>query len=106
MLTEVNRGRLTIEQYVRLVSENPARVWGIYPRKGAIRIGSDADFVLVDLKADGKIEASKLHNKNTLTPYEGRPVKGLPRYTILRGKIIMAEGELTGPASGDWVRPQ
>jgi dihydroorotase (multifunctional complex type) len=105
MLTEVNRGRLTIEQYVRLVSENPARVWGIYPRKGAIRIGSDADFVLVDLKADGKIEASKLHNKNTLTPYEGRLVKGLPRYTILRGKIIMAEGELTGPPSGDWVRP-
>ncbi|HSB07299.1 MAG TPA: allantoinase AllB [Thermodesulfobacteriota bacterium] len=106
MLTEVNRGRLTLEHYVRLVSENPARVWGIYPRKGAIQIGSDGDFVLVDLKAEKKIESSKLHNKNTLTPYEGRAVKGLPRYTILRGKIIMAEGEVIGSPAGEWVRPE
>ena len=106
MLTEVNRGRLTLEHYVRLVSENPAKVWGIYPRKGAIQIGSDGDFVLVDLKAEGKIESSKLHNKNTLTPYEGRAVKGLPRYTILRGKIIMAEGEVIGSPAGEWVRPE
>ena len=105
MLTEVNRGRLTLEQYTRFVSENPARIWGIYPRKGAIQIGSDADFVLVDLKAEGKIESSRLHNKNPLTPYEGRTVKGLPRYTLLRGKLIMAEGEVIGPPSGEWVRP-
>jgi dihydroorotase len=106
MLTEVNKGSLTLEHYVRLVSENPAKVWGIYPKKGAIQIGSDGDFVLVDLKAEGKIESAKLHNKNTLTPYEGRAVKGLPRYTILRGKIIMAEGEIIGLPAGEWVRPE
>ena len=105
MLTEVNRGRLTLEHYVRLVSENPARVWGIYPKKGAIQIGSDADFTLVDLKAEGRIEASRLHNKNTLNPYEGRTVKGLPRYTVLRGKLIMADGEVVGSPIGEWVRP-
>ena len=106
MLTEVNRGRLSLEHYVRLVSENPAKVWGLYPRKGAVQIGSDADFVLVDLKAEGRIESSKLHNKNTLTPFEGRAVKGLPRYTILRGKIVMAEGEVIGSPAGEWVRPK
>jgi dihydroorotase len=106
MLTEVNRGRLSLEQYVRLASENPARIWGFYPKKGAIQIGSDADFVLVDLKAKGKVASVKLHNKNTLTPYEGRIVKGLPRYTVLRGKVIMTDGEVVGSPSGEWVKPK
>jgi dihydroorotase len=104
MLTEVNRGRLSLETYVRLSSENPARIWGLYPRKGILQVGSDADLILVDMKAEAFIEGNRLHNKNTLTPYEGWRVQGLPRYTILRGEVIMAEGELLEPPQGQFLR--
>jgi allantoinase len=104
MLTEVNRGRLSLERYVKLSSENPAKVWGLYPRKGTLQVGADADLVLVDMQAEAVIEGERLHNKNTLTPYEGWRVQGLPRYTILRGELIMAEGELLEPPRGEFLR--
>jgi dihydroorotase len=106
MLTQVNQGRLSLEQYVRAAAENPARVWGLYPRKGAIQLGADADLVLVDLARKDTIEASKLHNKNRLNPYEGWQVQGVPVCTILRGQIIMQDGEIIGPACGELVKPQ
>jgi allantoinase len=104
MLTEVNRGRMSLEAYVKLSAENPARIWGLYPRKGTLQVGADADLVLVDMKAEAVIEAARLHNKNTLTPYEGWRVQGLPRYTILRSEVIMAEGELLEPPRGQFLR--
>ena len=61
--------------------------------------------VLVDLKKEGTIDSEKLHNKNRLTPYHGRRVKGMPRYTIVRGQVVMAEGEVKGPPVGEWIRP-
>ncbi len=106
MLSEVNKGRLSLEQYVRVASENPAKTWGIFPKKGTIQIGSDADLVLIDLKKTDIIEAKKLHNKNRLTPYENWKVKGVPIYTILRGRIISAEGEVVGPPCGELVKPR
>ncbi len=105
MLTQVNRGLISLERYVRLVSENPARVWNIYPQKGTIRIGSDADFVLVDLKKEGTLEAEKLYSKDRSTPFDGWRVKGLPRYTILRGNIIMEEGRIKEKPLGKLVLP-
>lgn len=105
MLSQVNKGRISLEHYSKLVSENPARIWKLFPQKGTIQVGSDADFVLVDLKREGTIEAKNLHSKNRLTPFNGWPVKGLPKYTILRGKIIMEEGVVLGTPSGKWVRP-
>lgn len=105
MLTQVNKGRLSLEQYVRAACENPAKTWGLYPRKGAIQIGSDADLVMVDLAGEDTIQASRLHNKNRLNPYEGWKVKGIPVYTILRGKMIMQDRELLGTPSGKPVIP-
>jgi dihydroorotase len=105
MLTQVNKGRLSLEKYVQLTSENPARVWGLYPKKGVIQIGADADLVLVDLAMQDTIEARKLHNKNTLTPYEGWKVKGIPISTILRGQMIMRDREIIGSPRGNLVRP-
>lgn len=105
MLTQVNEGILSLQRYVQAACESPARIWGLYPRKGVIRVGSEADFVVVDLAKEWVIEGRKLHNKNTLTPFEGWRVRGLPRYTILRGEVIMDKGEIIGTPRGELVRP-
>jgi len=96
MLTEVSRGRISISDYVRIASVNPAKVWRLYPRKGTIRLGSDADIVVVDLAAVAKIDQEKLHSKSKVSAWHGRDVKGLPIYTLVRGKVIVANGELVG----------
>ncbi len=104
-LTAVNQGRMSLPHLVRLACENPARIFGLYPQKGAIRVGSDADLVLVDLEREGKIEAAALHSKSKLSPYDGWKVKGLPAMTLLRGRIVMKDGEPVGPPGGRVVRP-
>ena len=105
MLTEVSKGRLSLQQYVLSNSENPARIWGVYPKKGAIQVGSDADLVLVDLQHKDVIRQSHLHSMNRITPYDGWDVQGLPRVTILRGRVIMRDGEVVGTPSGDLISP-
>jgi dihydroorotase len=105
MLTEVNKGRMTLNQYVRVASENPARVWQIYPKKGAIRPGSDGDLTIVDMDKEAVIDANKLHSKNTPTPWHGWKVKGLPVCTIVRGHVQMRDGEPIGKPIGRMLRP-
>jgi dihydroorotase len=105
MLTEVNRGRMTLNQYVKVASENPARVWQIYPKKGAIRLGSDGDLTIVDMEREAVIDANKLHSKNKPTPWHGWKVKGVPVCTIVRGHIQMRDGEPVGKAIGRILRP-
>lgn len=101
----VHAGRMTLSQYVRASSEGPARTWGLYPRKGAIRIGSDADLTIVDLQAAGTIDAARLHGKNNRNPYEGRHTLGAAVATIVRGEIVMRDGHLVGEPRGCLVRP-
>ncbi len=103
MLTQVLHGKLTLQQYVRAACENPARIWGLYPRKGVIQIGSDADLVLIDMQAQAVIREDQLHNKNRFTPYEGQVVQGIPRFTILRGNVIMEDGEVLDPPRGQFT---
>lgn len=106
MLTEVSRGRMTLERYVEWSSANPARAWGLYPRKGALAVGSDADLVLVDLAREGTIRAAALHGKSKITPFEGVPTRGRPVATIVRGRVVMRDGDLSGePGWGRAVRP-
>jgi dihydroorotase len=105
MLTEVNKGRMTLNQYVRWASENPAKVWQMYPRKGAIRVGSDGDLTIVDMNKEGTIDARKLHSKNTPTPWHGWKVKGMPVYTIVRGNVQMRDGEPVGKPIGRMQTP-
>jgi dihydroorotase (multifunctional complex type) len=104
-LTAVNQNRMGLPQFVRLACENPARIFGLFPKKGAIRVGSDADLVLVDLEKEGKIEAAALHNKSKLSPYDGWKVKGLPAMTLVRGHVVMRDGEPVGPPRGRVIRP-
>jgi allantoinase len=105
MLTEVNKGRMSLNHYVKLASENPARVWQIYPRKGAIRLGSDGDVTIVDMEKEAVIDANKLHSKNKPTPWHGWKVKGVPICTIVRGHVQMRDGEPVGKPIGRMQRP-
>jgi allantoinase len=101
----VHAGRLSLEQLVHVMSEGPARTWGLYPRKGALEVGSDADLAIVDLDLEDVIEERRLHGKNNLTPFEGRRTRGAAVATIVRGQIIMRGGELVGPPRGRMIRP-
>lgn len=101
----VNAGRMTLRQLARATSEGPAKLWDIYPRKGAIRIGSDADLTIVDLERSGVIAEARLHGKNNLGPFEGHRTKGEAVATIVRGHIVMRDGQLVGTAGGRMVRP-
>jgi len=90
MLTEgVHKGRISLEKLVQLCSENPARIFGIYPKKGAISIGSDADFVIVDLQRTMKVSRDMIYSSAGWSIWEGTELKGWPVMTILRGRIIM-----------------
>jgi dihydroorotase len=93
-------GGLSLQRLVQAMSEAPARIWGLYPRKGAIQVGSDADLTVVDLSVEDIVEAARLHGKNNLTPFEGRRTRGAAMATVLRGQIVMREGELIGPPRG------
>jgi allantoinase len=105
MLTEVNKGRMTLNHYVKVASENPAKVWQIYPKKGAIRLGSDGDVTVVDMDKEGTVDVNKLHSKNKPSPWHGWKVKGMPVYTIVRGHVQMREGEPVGKPVGKLQRP-
>lgn len=92
----VAEGRLTLTQLVELLSANPARIWGLWPRKGVLLPGSDADIVVYDPEPEGVISAENLHQLAGYTPYEGLRVQGRVRATISRGQIVYREGQFTG----------
>jgi dihydroorotase len=102
----VNAGRMTLQQLVRATSEGPAKTWDMWPQKGAIRLGSDGDLTIVDLARTGVIRDDELHSKNHVTPFDGDETKGAPVGTIVRGQIVMRDGELVGQAAGRMVRPR
>jgi len=106
MLNEVNKGKLTLNELAKYMSENPARVWDIYPAKGSLTVGSDGSITIVDMKKEWVISAEKLHSKSKLTPFDGWKVKGIPVYTIVGGKIVMENGEVYEDATrGKLVKP-
>jgi dihydropyrimidinase len=90
----VTRGRLSLERMVRVLSENPARVFGLHPRKGTLAPGSDADLVLFDASAKARIEHRTQHSRASYTAYEGLEVAGAPVLTMQRGEILVERGEL------------
>ena len=92
----VTEGRLTLPQLVALLSANPARIWGLWPRKGALLPGSDADVVIYDPEPEGTIGADDLHHLAGYTPYEGTQVRGRVKATISRGQIVYQEGRFVG----------
>jgi dihydroorotase len=101
----VHTGRMTLQQLARASSEGPARTWGLYPRKGAIRLGSDADLTVLDIEQEGTIEEARLHGKNNINPFEGHRTRGAAVATVIRGMVVMRDGELVGEARGRMTRP-
>ncbi|MBW1737019.1 MAG: allantoinase AllB [Deltaproteobacteria bacterium] len=102
----VNKGRISIQNLVSLVCENPAKLFGIYPQKGTIQVGSDADLVIVDMNKEGVIDAQKFHSLHKHSPFDGLEIKGMPVLTMVRGKVVAEEGNVTGePGYGKFVRP-
>jgi len=105
MLTQVNEGRISLNQYVKLVSENPARLFNMYPQKGSFNIGTDADFTIVDMEKESVIDKNRLHSKTKITPFDGYKVKGVPVFTIVRGNVVMKDGRIIGEPQGRKIDP-
>jgi dihydropyrimidinase len=94
----VQEGRIDIQQFVALTATNPARLYGLYPRKGTIAVGSDADLAIWDPDLEVEITHSMLHDNMDYTPYEGIKVRGWPVLTLSRGEIVAEAGEVTASA--------
>jgi allantoinase len=106
MLTSVNEGKLSLCKMVELMAFNPAKIFDLYPRKGIIQLGSEADLVIVDMERKVTIRAEDQHSKMPFTPYDGWDVQGIPEITILRGEVAARDGEPTvTPGYGEWLRP-
>jgi dihydropyrimidinase len=97
----VGRRGLSLERVVALTAANPARLFGLYPRKGTIAPGSDADLVLWDMQRKRPVRAAQLHSRSDYSPYEDTEVTGWPVMTIRRGEVVFEEGRILGaPGSG------
>ena len=92
----VAKGILGLNDLPRLLSEGPAKVYGLYPEKGAIEPGADADLVIFDPDAAWTMAANRLHMNTDFSPYEGRDVTGRVEACVLRGRVIVRDGELAG----------
>jgi dihydroorotase-like cyclic amidohydrolase len=106
MLTVVNEGRMSLNQYVKVQAENPARCWNVWPQKGNLNSGADGDVTIVDMNRTGVVDENQLHSKNKLSPWHGWRVKGLPVYTIVRGSVVAKDGEVVASTpGGQFIRP-
>jgi dihydroorotase (multifunctional complex type) len=100
LLDAVAEGKLTLQRLVQTYSETPARLLGLYPRKGALRIGSDADVVLVDTEQEHVLSNDNIISKAGWTPFDGRSVKGRPVMTMLRGQVVAENGKVAAEPGG------
>jgi dihydropyrimidinase len=101
----VLRGRLSLNRLVEVTSTNAAKLFGLYPRKGTIAIGSDADLVLFDPNLTRKVESSMLKSRAGYSVYEGWQVTGWPVVTVRRGEIVFTHDTVVGqPGTGRLLR--
>ena len=103
-----NKGRLTLSRLVEVLSRNAAVHYGLYPKKGALEIGSDADFTVIDLNREWVIDKDKTHSLAKFTPLHGMKLKGKPVKTIVRGRLVYddANGIVGQAGYGQFVKRQ
>lgn len=104
MVDAALRGNISVERLSWALSEGTARLYGLYPRKGVIRPGSDADLTLVDPDGESEISNERLHSKQPATPWDGTRLRGSLKATVLRGNVVMRDGEPVGEPTGRFVR--
>lgn len=95
MLTLVNEGRISYSKWIRMHSQRPAEIWGLYPRKGAIQVGSDADVIVFDPTTEWTLDRHDLRSKTTVTPYDGERFVGKVTKTFVRGEMVFDGDEIT-----------
>lgn len=106
MLDAVNRDMISLERLVEVFSTNPAMMNGLYPKKGDIVLGADADLVVADMGKPFQIRGEDLQTIQKITPYEGMRGKGAPVMTMVRGEIVYEDGQVVGkPGYGEFQRP-
>jgi len=103
MLTQVNRQRATLMDYVKWSAVAPAKAWGLYGTKGVIATGAHADIAFVDMTQTGTLSQGRLQTISKISPWHGRAVQGYPVHTLLRGRFVMQHGKLVQDAVG-WGR--
>ncbi len=105
MIDAVSKGRITKQELAALLSENPAQLYNIYPRKGSMQVGSDADFTIVDFNKNMVIREEALHSKSKVTAFDGFEIQGKPAATIVRGFTVMKDGKVTSEIKGELIKP-
>lgn len=108
LFDQVNRGRMSLELLSSITAEKPARLFGLYPRKGALMPGADADFNIVDMDKTITFDIEKMYTKgkDAARIFHGRTVQGAIEKTFLRGQLIAENGRIVGsPESGLWIPP-
>jgi len=100
----INKGRLTLPRLVQVMCENPAKIFGLYPKKGVLQPGSDADIVLFDPTVEHTLSAEAQHCKADFTMFEGKEILGKPVFSMQRGNVIIEDGELKrSPGSAQYL---
>jgi dihydropyrimidinase/allantoinase len=93
-----------LNRIAELVSANPARNFGLFPRKGCVAIGADADFAIVDMEKEQPITTELCLSAQDHNPFEGVMAKGWPVQTIVRGQLIYDKGQIVGPRQGEFIK--
>ena len=94
----VSTSRISLHTFVAAFSTNPARIFGLYPQKGTIAVGSDADMVLFDPAGKGRVDERQLHSRAGYDPFDGFALRGVPVLTISRGEVVARQGQLVSQA--------
>jgi dihydroorotase len=104
LLTEVNKGRMNLETLVRVCAEQPAKLIGVWPRKGVIQIDADADLAVIDMEDKGTLSNDNIYTKVGWSPFAGQAFHGRPVMTVVRGQVVMRDGKVIGkPGSGQFI---
>ena len=101
----VRAGKISLSRYVSLVSSTPARLFGLFPRKGTIAVGGDADLIVLDPQRHRVIDGAAMQSRAGYSPYDGWDVYGWPRFTVSRGEVVLDDGDVIAPPGrGQWLR--